>query len=147
MKEDRGVKQYPPRHPSTLSSGYEIHDDREYVDTTEISTGLGSIFELLKSLVSLVLWSNRSPDGESSPDDSDGDVETGLRKSANEHALPSDTSYQQVSSVMTPVRFPSTINELFAFESPPSMATTYPLPEGDPPLIPLLPLPRLRNEE
>ena len=141
---DCEVHQFQARHSCAHSSGYDIEDDREYIDTTEITSGLGTLFDLLKSLFSLVSWTSRSPNGESSAEDSDRDIETGLLKSVNEVDRTTDSP---LSAVMTPLRFPSTINELFNFESPASMSKTYPLPEGELPLIPLLPLPRLRNEE
>jgi hypothetical protein len=161
----QGSEQSRTRHISSNSSMYgdllsenqqpnddgpaiAVHSKDEYVDTSSISTGLEPLLELLHSFFNFI--SGRDPKGPPSSSDSESDIEVGLRTPSASVIDPSSTVQATMSGFdmlhSSPVRFPSSINELLGSESPRTPWKKYPIPDEDPPSVPPLPVPKLRND-
>jgi hypothetical protein len=119
---------------------FSADESIEYVDTSEISTGIGPLLDILRSVLSFFARGGDSP---REPASDQTDIETGLQlcEASVEESKPVISEFDRLHGA--PVRFPSSIDELFTYESAP--CKSYPLPQDDPPPIPPLPVPRLRN--
>ena len=139
INENVAYARYEASRP-VRECAFSADESIEYVDTSEISTGIGPLLDLLKSVFSFF---TKGEDSRIETGSDQTDIETGLQL-----CEPSVVENKQVLSEFdrlhgAPVRFPSSIDELFTFESMPWKS--YPVPEEDPPPIPPLPVPRLRN--
>jgi hypothetical protein len=125
--------------------------DSEFVDTSSVSTGFEPLLEVIRSFFAFILRGGGSSDDSSSSDSSDSDIEIGLRKPLDPPESSLTESSARISAFdtlhSTPIRFPSSINELLG---PAPVSNTFPLdrnlPSDPPPIIPHLPLPVPRNE-
>jgi hypothetical protein len=122
------------------------HSNEDFVDTSPISTSFEPLLEILKSFFSFFSGSEQSS---SSLSESESDIEVGLRTPCSTGVESSVTSQATLSSFdvlhSSPIRFPSSITELLG-ESPLTSLKKYPIPDSDPPLIPPLPVPKLRTD-
>ena len=128
------------RHP--LVQNYNIPDQAErseFVDTSDLNTGIEPLVDFIKSVYAFFTGTRETE--EPVPAQS-RDVETGLREGFS--SIPA-LSKATCDNKLPPIRFPSSVEELLRNASPPFSPSLYPLPIGDPPALPDLPPPKLRN--
>ena len=134
-----------PSYNVQSSSMFERSD--EFVNTNSIGVGFEPLVEVIRSFIRYIVGSSPYPHPPSS-DDSDSDIEIGLRTvAASATTQANDPGRLSAFDVLhsDPIRFPSSIDELVGGPPPISLKKA-PIPGGDPPSIPPLPVPLLRNE-
>ncbi len=114
------------------------------MDTTPIVGNLEPLLDVLRSIFSFLVGRKRGSSEESSDmDDTDSDIEFGLRKPLEGDDHSSHTRVEHFFG--EPVRFPSSISELLGRDE--ALEPAQPIPESLRPPIPPLPVPISRNED
>lgn len=141
---DRSPTPVRSRHPLVVSpEGSELFDKHDFVDTSDFGTGIEPLFEIIKSIYAFFVGGRpTSPDSLRQESE---DLEAGFRDAPQLNPVSCARASLIERRQIPPLRFPSSVEELFANASPPFSHSLFPRPLDPPPAIPDLPLPIPRN--